>query len=93
MTDDSLHTPRPYCDWHEDHGQVLWWLIPISEAPYVGSPLDLGRGMTVEIYIGREQFEWTGQNTGGWPFDADDERRLWWTPLPDAQRIEDQVPL
>lgn len=93
MTDDNLHRPRPFCDWHEDHGPVLWWMIPISEAPYVGSPLDCGRNMSVEIYIGREQFEWTGSSTGGWPFDADDERRLWWTPLPDAQRIEDQVPL
>lgn len=93
MTDDDLHRPRPYCDWHEDHGDVLWWRIPICEAPYVGSPLDIGRTMQVEIYIGVEQFEFPTQQTGGWPFSDDDLPSLWWTPLPDAKRIEDQVPL
>ena len=37
-----------YCDlslrtidqWHEDLGDKLWWQFPISESPYVGSPLD-----------------------------------------------------
>ena len=32
-----LHSPEEY---HEDDGEVLWWLLPIAEAPYVGSPLD-----------------------------------------------------
>lgn len=90
MMADDLHRPRPYSDWHEDHGDVLWWRIPISEPPYVGSPLDLGRTMMVEIYIGTEQFEFPAQQTGGWPF-GDHTRNLWWTPLPDAKRIEDQV--
>lgn len=31
---------RPKDDWHEDHGSVLWWKVPIDEPPYVGSPLD-----------------------------------------------------
>lgn len=33
----KLHTLE---EWHEDYGDVLWWKIPISEAPYCGSPLD-----------------------------------------------------
>lgn len=31
---------RPLEKWHEDDGPVLWWKLPIEEAPYVGSPLD-----------------------------------------------------
>lgn len=85
--------PRPFCDWNEERGDVLWWRIPISEPPYVGSPLDLGRTVNIEIYIGREQHDIRAFQTGGWPFAADDERHLWWTPLPDAKLIEDQVPL
>ena len=30
---------RPADTWHEDIGEVLWWRFPVSEAPYVGSPL------------------------------------------------------
>lgn len=33
---DKLHTLRPADEWHEDHGPVLWWHIPIEEPPYVG---------------------------------------------------------
>lgn len=90
---DDLYRIRPFCDWHEDHGPVLWWRIPISEAPYVGSPLDLGRTMKVEIQIGLEEHEFPLRDVGGWPFDPEDERHLWWSRLPDARRIEDQVPL
>lgn len=86
-------TPRPFCDWHEDRGSVLWWRIPISEPPYVGTPLDLGRTMGVCIQIGVEVFEFPTRDVGGWPFDEADERHLWWTPLPDANLIQDQVPL
>lgn len=32
--------PRPLDDWGEDYGDVLWWVFPIEEPPYVGSPLD-----------------------------------------------------
>lgn len=87
---EDLHHPRPFCDWHEDHGDVLWWRIPIIEAPYIGSPVCLGR---------KEQHHLTDtmsiiiDGVGAWPFNHADERHLWWTPLPDAQRIEDQVPL
>ena len=32
---------RPLEEWHEDYGDVLWWIFPIEEPPYVGSPLDM----------------------------------------------------
>ena len=31
---------RPLSEWHEDHGDKLWWKFPVVEAPYCGSPLD-----------------------------------------------------
>jgi len=31
---------RPYNEWHEDIGNVLWWRFPIEEPPYAGTPLD-----------------------------------------------------
>ena len=31
---------RPLDDWHEDRGPVLWWVFPIEEPPYCGTPLD-----------------------------------------------------
>lgn len=73
---------RPFAEWHEDRGSVLWWRLPISEPPYVGTPLDLGRTMKIEVYVGTEQHELPALDTGGWPFDAEDEPDLWWTPLP-----------
>ena len=87
----SLETiPRPFCDWHEDHGDVLWWLIPVSEAPYVGSPICLGRKESHEV---TEGMSIVIDGVGGWPFSESDHSRLWWTPLPDGKMIEDQVPL
>ena len=32
--------PRPLADWHDDLGCVLWWILPVEEPPYVGSPID-----------------------------------------------------
>ena len=32
--------PRPLEEWGEDYGDVLWWVFPVEEPPYVGSPLD-----------------------------------------------------
>lgn len=26
-------------EWHEDFGDVLWWRLPLTESPWVGSPL------------------------------------------------------
>lgn len=59
-------------EWHEDMGDVLWWTNPVTEAPYVGSPLDLGRGYVLSI----GDFEQV-IHLGGWP-----GYHVWWTPLP-----------
>ena len=32
--------PRPFEEWHEDYGDVLWWRFPLEGPPYIGSPLD-----------------------------------------------------
>jgi hypothetical protein len=90
MPDADLYRARPFCDWREDHGNVLWWRIPISEPPYCGTPLDLGRKESHEI---TEGLAIVISGVNAWPFDQGDERHLWWTPLPNAKRIEDQVPL
>lgn len=91
--------PRPLHDWHEDMGDVLWWLWPIEQAPWVGSPLDCGRTVSFDItvQIGVDLYEVQPQkvgDTGGWPWaDADDETlaRLFWTPLPDADALDEAI--
>ena len=32
---------EPAGTWHDDDGEALWWTVPITESPYVGSPLDV----------------------------------------------------
>jgi hypothetical protein len=39
---ERLTTLRSASEWHDDFGDVLWWRLPIQEAPYVGSPLECG---------------------------------------------------
>ena len=36
----SMLVARPLELWNDDDGVVLWWVFPIQEPPYVGSPLD-----------------------------------------------------
>lgn len=92
-------TVRPLHEWHEDHGDVLWWLWPIAQAPWVGTPLDLGRTVSFEVtvQIGLDLFEVEPKavgDTGGWPWrDADEDTlaRLWWTPLPDCDQIDEAI--
>lgn len=36
----ELKSPRVAEEYHEDLGPVLWWRLPVSEPPRVGSPLD-----------------------------------------------------
>lgn len=33
---------RPLDEWHEDDGPVLWWVFPVNEPPYCGTPNDDG---------------------------------------------------
>ena len=40
MNDEDLLHLRPLSEWHEDEGPVLWWVVPISEPPFCGTPLD-----------------------------------------------------
>ncbi|MBH1992476.1 MAG: hypothetical protein I8H86_06275 [Sphingomonadaceae bacterium] len=83
--------PRPFAEWHEDRGDVLWFFSPVSEPPYCGSPLDCGRTMSIEIQIGFEQVELPTRDVGGWPWNQEDEVQLWWVPLPDANALQAQI--
>lgn len=86
--------PRPYSEWREDHGVVLWYLWPIVKTPWAGSPLDIGEMVktTSTTHIGTEVFESTKfGRTGGWPWrDAPEDTlaRLWWVPLPDSSELD-----
>jgi hypothetical protein len=72
---------RPLAEWAESDGNVLWWAMGsdgkwLGEPPYVGSPLDLGQ--TVEVEIRTNTGEFIHQHmVGGWP-----GYHTHWTPLP-----------
>ena len=38
----NLLTPEGHDFWSDDDGSVLWWLLPVEEPPYVGTPTDDG---------------------------------------------------
>lgn len=38
---EAAKSAKRLADYHEDLGAVLWWVFPISEPPYCGSPSDL----------------------------------------------------
>jgi len=67
---------RPISEYEENMGDVLWWKFPIEEAPYVGSPLDVG--ITVEAHTTTRIITQCNQehdpeptieriDVGGWP--------------------------
>lgn len=33
-------TPQTLDEWHEDDGSVLWWVFPVCEPPWCGTPND-----------------------------------------------------
>src|SRR5690606_13059004 len=37
---ERMRAVRPFDEWHEDIGSVLWWRLPVCEPPWVGTPLD-----------------------------------------------------
>lgn len=39
---DSLTIVRPAERWRPSDGPVLWWILPVTEAPFVGIPGDPG---------------------------------------------------
>lgn len=53
--------------WHEDDGPVLWWKLPITEPPYVGTPLDMPDTIYVAVYVGKDNYQYPIQVGGGWP--------------------------
>lgn len=78
----------PLEEWHEDKGDVLWWKFPITEPPYVGSPLDLGH--QVEITVRAHGVDKLMRvNIGGWP-----GYHTHFTPLPQVTAYDnaDQKP-
>lgn len=36
----SAQNARPLSEWHEDDGPVVWWLFPVHEPAWIGTPLD-----------------------------------------------------
>lgn len=73
-----METPvaRTLEEWCEEDGPVLWWKFPVEEAPYIGSPLDLGQ--TVEVTLRAYGVDKLMRaNVGGWP-----GYHTHWTPLP-----------
>ncbi|WP_317386575.1 hypothetical protein [Tritonibacter scottomollicae] len=88
---DATRVPRPLNEWHEDHGDVVWWCWGwdgerwLDETPYVGSPLDTGQ--TVEVHTDREKGEAPAARifVGGWP-----GYHTHWTPLPAQPHAPDQ---
>lgn len=102
----SYVTPRPLAEWQEDMGDVLWWHFDdqgrVTEPPYCGSPLHLGRslhiidGPQVSVdNVGRLKPEGTTKmhriDTGGWPgyhthFTRIPEASLNWKP-PEAPPV------
>lgn len=80
----ELLTLRPAREYREDMGPVLWWLVPITEPPYVGSPRDCGH--TVELHteaphvqhnLQEEPRDVTRIFVGGWP-----GYHTHWSPIP-----------
>lgn len=80
----ELHKPvaRPYDEWHEDIGPVLWWKFPIEEPPYVGTPNDLGFAIKVEITEPTGKQALNPVLVGGWP-----GYHTHWTPITAAPRL------
>ena len=76
----GIHEPRPLASWHEDMGPKLWWCLKdgqwLGEAPYCGSPLDLGFAVEARtsIYTSMPPHSHKGYEPsicrvqiGGWP--------------------------
>lgn len=61
--------PFPASWWSEEDGDVLWWCFRdgewLSEAPYVGSPMDLG--YTVQLRAQDTKLREHMMMVGGWP--------------------------
>lgn len=71
LTLQDLTATRPLAEYHEKMGPVLWWSFPVREAPYVGSPSDLGHVVEMHTDSGADQRSGNTMvaraNVGGWP--------------------------
>lgn len=81
----DLHTPRPLSEWHEDMGPVMWWFFPMTEAPWVGTPLDLGGKAFIPLHDerGNRIGGMRVNSPGGWP-----GYHTHFTPIPNYDEIE-----
>jgi hypothetical protein len=86
VSDPDLYQSRWFHEWHEDHGDVIWWVLGRGEPPWVGTPNDLGRTLAVEVHIDGKEAGTIRHDVGGWPFEEADKPDLVWTPLPGAIR-------
>jgi hypothetical protein len=75
---EDMVRPRPIAEYDEDMGQVLWWKFPIVEAPYVGSPLDVG--ISVQMIASGNERPSQPYQVGGWP-----GYHTHWTPIPQVK--------
>jgi hypothetical protein len=73
----ALYVLRSAEEWHEDVGTVLWWHLPIQEAPYVGG----GLGMREQDQYG-DPTDCAQLQEDGW--------LTHWSPLPNIPELKDQ---
>jgi hypothetical protein len=77
----ELLTLRPVAEYHEDMGDVLWWSLPITEAPWVGTTNTLGYTIEAETIMRRrghpEVTHVIREEVGGWS-----DRFTHWSPIP-----------
>ena len=80
----ELLTLRPASEYHEDMGPVLWWVLPITEPPYVGGPNDCGQTVEIRTAVPHVQHnlmdkmrDTTRIFVGGWP-----GYHTHWSPIP-----------
>lgn len=67
---------RPLSEWYEEIGPVLWWIFPITEPPYVGTPLDCGKAVGITVQPSCENPKEFVVDVGGWP-----GYHTHWTPI------------
>ena len=73
---------RPLSEWHEDIGPVVWWKFPVTEAPWIGTPEDMGSPHSLRVELdGHPVTAYVGY-LGGWP-----GYHTHWTPLPEVPEM------
>lgn len=82
----ELETLHPLSEYHEDMGDVLWWKVPITEAPWVGSPNCLGHTVQIEVTsLTNERVKFQPRRSSKHTFDVGGWLPRYythWSPLP-----------